>query len=254
MEQGGNEKLLQELRERVNELLGAVQLLSGLVRDHGGERDEKCLAVMNHSLYRLLRTVNHLERCREDAPFSPRPVDLAGLCRDLGRQVEAQARELGLQFRWELEQESILSVADEKLLEGAILNLLTNAFEAVGAKGRVLLRCGRSQGRCDISVWDDGPGLREPEEPENPFLKTPGGVGLGLATVRQTARLHDGVLLLENREEGGLRAVLSLPIREPEPGEIVKTPVVDHFGGFSPLLVEFSPLLAARDFSADDTE
>ncbi len=254
MEQALNEKLLNELRERVSELLAATQLMSGLVREQGDEKDRKCLAVMNHSLYRMLRTIGHMELCREDTPFSPQVVDLAGLCRDLGREMEHQAKELGVRFRWELEQESVLSLADEKLLQSAVLNLLTNAFEAAGPEGHVILKCAADKGRCDISVWDDGPGLKEPAEEKNPFLKEPGGLGLGLPAVRQIARFHGGVLLLENREEGGLRAVLSLPIQAPAFGEKVKTPAVDPFGGFSPLLVELSPLLAARDFSAEDTE
>ncbi|MDP2809265.1 MAG: ATP-binding protein, partial [Rhodocyclaceae bacterium] len=39
-----------------------------------------------------------------------------------------------------------------------------------------------------------------------------GGVGLGLAIVRQIARSHGGTVSLENRAEGGLRAVLRLPL------------------------------------------
>ena len=101
MEQALNEKLLNELRERVSELLAATQLMSGLVREQGDEKDRKCLAVMNHSLYRMLRTIGHMELCREDTPFSPQVVDLAGLCRDLGREMERQAKELGVRFRWE---------------------------------------------------------------------------------------------------------------------------------------------------------
>lgn len=255
MEQEWNEKLLQELRERVNELLGATQLMAGLVREQGDERDEKCLAVMNHSLYRMLRTITHMELCQvEQLPFSPEVLDLAGLCRDLGQEVELQAQGLGTRFRWELGEESILTVGDEKLLERSILNLLTNAFQAAGRGGRVVLRCGRSKGRCEISVWDDGPGLKVSDGERNPFLKEEEGLGLGLQLVRQTAELHGGVLLLENREEGGLRALLSLPIQKAEGGQMVKSPQLDRYGGFSPLLVEFSPLLAARDFSSEDTQ
>jgi signal transduction histidine kinase len=39
-----------------------------------------------------------------------------------------------------------------------------------------------------------------------------GGVGLGLAIVRQIARSHGGEVMLENRAAGGLRAVLRLPL------------------------------------------
>lgn len=254
MENQWNEKLIRELRERVSELLGATQLLSGLVRDQGDEKDAKCLSVMNHSLYRMIRTINHMELCQAEKPvFTPRTLDLAGLCRDLGREVELQAKELGVSFRWELETESLLTVGDRMLILQAVLNLLTNSFQAVGKTGHVVLRCGRNKDRCEITVWDDGPGLRQREEKEqNPLLKEGEGVGYGLPAAYRAAELHGGVLLLENREEGGLRAIFSLPIREPEEKEL-KSPAPDIYGGFSPLLVEFSPLLAARDFSTEDS-
>ncbi|MEO8297634.1 MAG: ATP-binding protein [Burkholderiales bacterium] len=38
-----------------------------------------------------------------------------------------------------------------------------------------------------------------------------GGVGLGLAIVRDAAAYHGGTLVLENRVGGGLRAMLDLP-------------------------------------------
>jgi signal transduction histidine kinase len=71
-----------------------------------------------------------------------------------------------------------------------------------------------------ITVEDRGPGLPESElervfEPfyrlESSRNRETGGVGLGLAIVRQIARGHGGDVVLENRAEGGLRAVLSLP-------------------------------------------
>ena len=38
-----------------------------------------------------------------------------------------------------------------------------------------------------------------------------GGAGIGLAIARSVARSHGGEIELENRAEGGLRAILSLP-------------------------------------------
>jgi signal transduction histidine kinase len=42
-----------------------------------------------------------------------------------------------------------------------------------------------------------------------------GGVGLGLAIVRDAAAYHGGQLTLENRASGGLRAILVLPRIQP---------------------------------------
>jgi len=63
---------------------------------------------------------------------------------------------------------------------------------------------------------DEGPGL-PPDQLEKifePYYRlshdTP-GTGLGLGIARSIAHAHGGDLVLENRPQGGLQAVLSLP-------------------------------------------
>ena len=78
----------------------------------------------------------------------------------------------------------------------------------------------QQENRLLIAVDDDGPGLPEAEleqvfEPfyrlESSRSRETGGVGLGLAIVRQIARRHGGDVLLSNRAGGGLRALFWLP-------------------------------------------
>ena len=256
MERETSDKLILELREQVNDLLAATQLLTPLVREKGSEREGEYLASVNRSLYRLIRTVNHMELCREAEPvFRPRVIDLPGLCRDIGRQVELMAKELNISFWWEIDREGVLTLADEALLEQAILNLISNAIQAAGPGGKVKLRCKADKERCTILVKDSGAGLNL-DKGEDPFLKLPGGIGLGLTAARRAAQLHGGALMLEDGEEGGVLAVLSLPIRKPDKSEGVKEPPMgyDRTGGFSPLLVELSPLLPFRCFLPEDVE
>ncbi|MEM1088528.1 MAG: sensor histidine kinase, partial [Pseudomonadota bacterium] len=70
-------------------------------------------------------------------------------------------------------------------------------------------------------VLDRGPGIPESllESMQQPFRRSDasrnrasGGAGLGLAIARAVAEAHDGSLQLANREGGGLRAVLRLPL------------------------------------------
>ncbi len=39
-----------------------------------------------------------------------------------------------------------------------------------------------------------------------------GGIGLGLSIVRSIVQSHGGDVILENREEGGLRVTIALPL------------------------------------------
>ena len=157
MEREKEDRLIGQLREQANDLLAAVHLLTPLVRSQGAEKDTQCLAAMNQSLYRLIRCVNHMELCRESQPlFHPALLDLAGLCRDMGRQLELLEDALQVHFWWELEKESIITLADDALLEQAIWNLISNAVEAAGPGGHVTLRCVTDGERCRIMVSEIG--------------------------------------------------------------------------------------------------
>ncbi len=100
----------------------------------------------------------------------------------------------------------------------AVTNLVGNATRH-GGEAAVLLEATSSQVR--IIVEDDGPGIpdEELEQVFRPFYRVErsrnrdtGGVGLGLAVVRSIARQHGGEACVENRPQGGLRAVISLPL------------------------------------------
>ena len=69
-------------------------------------------------------------------------------------------------------------------------------------------------------IDDDGPGIpgEQLERVFEPFVRLEGsrcretgGIGLGLAIARSIVRGHGGDIRLDNRAEGGLRAVVSLP-------------------------------------------
>lgn len=250
-------KLLRELREQVNTLLSANQLLTGLVRESGSARDRDCLAMANQSLYRLIRTIQHLETVQTaEELFSPHTVDVSDLCRRVGEELKLLAPLLGVTFTWRLEQENLLTQADPDLLERALLNLLTNALQAAGQGGSVSLRLAKKGEALLFTVEDDGAGLSLPNEPQDPFLKTSAGLGLGLDVARQTARLHGGQLMWHLREGGGTAMVFSIPLQKPEESGLVRASSMpyDRTGGFSTLLVELSPLLPAEQFFPDHLE
>ena len=239
-------RFLRQLRDRMGEILAAVQPLTPLIQEQGRDADRQYLALMNKSLYRLIRDIHHAEVCVDDPVFQSRPLDIAGLCRDLAREMELLAKSLGVGFDWSLDRASLITVGDDQLLQMALLNLLTNAVEAAGKGGQVALRLNCTNRSWKVTVEDDGPGLRY-GQPEPSPLEPQQGIGLGLDTVQRVAQLHGGMLLTSN--DNGLRAVLTAPIVKPDatpdaPGQLHSPPApIDHWGGFSPVLVELSPVL-----------
>lgn len=103
---------------------------------------------------------------------------------------------------------------DRRLLERAVVNLLENALQAVGERGRIVVALAVLDGAVEIGVEDDGPGLPAEvrERAFEPFFSSKtGGSGLGLPLVKKIAEDHGGSVRLESGP-GRTRAVIRLPI------------------------------------------
>jgi signal transduction histidine kinase len=106
--------------------------------------------------------------------------------------------------------------ADRGQLYRVIHNLAENALQ-MGAQN-VAVRARRAEGRIEIEVADDGPGL-QPKAVQSLFVPfkgstRSGGTGLGLAIARELMRVQGGDLKLAANDAKGATFVLELPDRQ----------------------------------------
>lgn len=110
---------------------------------------------------------------------------------------------------------------DRKRLRQVIANLLSNAIRHTPADGEVIIRARYYGSFFEMSVLDSGPGIRPEDLPHlferfyrgDPSRRRSAGSGLGLAIVKQWVEAHDGTIVAQNREIGGARFVVRLPIQ-----------------------------------------
>lgn len=253
-----NAIMLEQMRQHVNNLMAATHLLTPAVRETHQPKYDQYLAIMNQSYYSLLRLMDHMEFTQEleqeNVPFHPTPLDLAGLCQEITDLTIPLAKMAGISFRYDSELSSLLTMGDAVLLRRMLLGLFSNALCAAKEGGEAGLHLAKQRTNAILTIWDNGPGLDRPGQPEV-LYRPSGAMGMGLPIVRELVRLHGGAVMLENRPERGMRAIVSLPIQAPPPG-FLRTPKRswDKEGGFSPALVEFSSFLPNSAFRPEDLE
>jgi signal transduction histidine kinase len=111
--------------------------------------------------------------------------------------------------------------ADETQIQQVILNILVNAGQALGEKGRIRIRTRVEGGKAVASIADDGPGIA----PENlghlfePFFTTKPvgqGIGLGLHICYQIMQAHRGSIEARSPVGQGAEFIVSLPLNSPD--------------------------------------
>jgi len=151
-------------------------------------------------------------------------------------------------------EEDVTIVADADRLQQVIWNLLSNAIKFTPAGGRVGVRAQRRGSEVFITVTDTGEGIRRSALPFlfEPFRQADasttrrhGGLGLGLAIVRQIVTAHGGSVRADSAGEGkGATFTVSLPLRAPIPafsgpgGAIASTDEIPRLDGLRLLVVD----------------
>jgi signal transduction histidine kinase/pSer/pThr/pTyr-binding forkhead associated (FHA) protein len=151
-------------------------------------------------------------------------VDVNAIVRDVLDVVQGRARGKDIKVQTRLDPQLPVCQADPEGLHRALLNIVTNAFDAVEERHQpeVGIKTELEKGGLwvRIKVLDNGPGI-PPDQLANlfkPFQSTKGarGTGLGLAVSRKILREHGGDIVAQNIDGNrGAGFVLRFPVKSP---------------------------------------
>ena len=111
----------------------------------------------------------------------------------------------------------LLAMVDSDYLLQALMNLLLNAIDASGDKGRVDVSLDNRNSHVEIAVEDSGQGLTMDQRKrifEAFYTTKPGGIGLGLAVTKTLLEKMGGSIESQNGSRGALFRVV-LPDGQP---------------------------------------
>jgi two-component system, OmpR family, sensor histidine kinase RstB len=184
---------VERIHERVQDELGKDA--RGLVAD---------LQQVDNLFEELLTYVAFDEFDAERPVLQTRPIPVAATVRRLVDEVTSTEKSVSVEVRG---SEAAVVVANSKLFERAVTNLLLNAVAYGGPKITVFIRDFAEE--CVVDVQDSGPGIPELDRPKviKPFVrlstKKTRGTGLGLAIVTRIMSLHQGKLHIVDAPTGG---------------------------------------------------
>jgi two-component system, NtrC family, sensor kinase len=105
------------------------------------------------------------------------------------------------------------------LFNQVVMNLVSNAADAIPGQGRILIATRSDWRHYVITISDSGPGVPEDlrERIFEPFFTTKpvgAGTGLGLAIAYNVIQAHDGTISVGTGPEGGASFVISVPMQQ----------------------------------------
>jgi CheY-like chemotaxis protein len=132
----------------------------------------------------------------------------------------AQAKGVRLDVR--LDHDVAAVRADRHRLQQVLANVLSNAVKFTRADDMITVTLRNAKGWCEIQVSDTGVGIRRDLLPfvfdrfrqaDSSTTRSHGGLGLGLAIVRQIVELHGGTVAADSAGEGrGATFTIRLPL------------------------------------------
>ena len=193
-----------EVRNPLGVIRASVQLLEDAQCD--ASRIHEAAEVIKQEIDRLDKVIKALlDFGRPSKPTLVR-ADLNELLQDVVLFTTRFARQSDVHIEQNLAEDLPLVHGDPDQLKQVFLNLVTNAVQAMEAKGGTITLTTRASGEyVQVSVADTGPGISPVDAPKvfDPFFtKRAEGTGLGLTIVHRIIDEHEGRIELESSPDG----------------------------------------------------
>jgi signal transduction histidine kinase len=215
--------LAHELRNPVAALSGGLHLLG---KDIAPERAQDIRTRMDRMLAHLTHLVDDLlDVSRVSQGKISLKKERIALGEVLQSAIEASQHNLdaeGHRFIIEIPSDAIWLDADHTRLAQVVSNLLNNAAKYTPPSGTVTLSARTDGDMAEIKVSDTGVGIPSEMQPrifeifaqvEDHLAKAQGGLGIGLALVKQLVALHGGTINVESAgQDAGSIFSVRIPI------------------------------------------
>ncbi len=206
----------------LNQPLAAIQqrlhLLTAAVKAEDSENVSRQIERINGLVARMAATIKHLKRFARRSEYNRETLVLGPLLANAVAILRGKIDAPGIVLNITESCTEAQVLGDQILIEQVLVNLLSNAVDAIhqtGRAGRIDVDASRAKGFVVLEISDTGAGLAglTPEAAIDPFVTTKDigeGLGLGLSISYNIAKDMGGDLRLAPRKGTGICAVFTM--------------------------------------------
>jgi signal transduction histidine kinase len=209
------DSLAHDLRSPLTAIRGKLEMSLSAAQDEQIEPIVSAIEELDRLSEFLNQSLDVAEAKADALRLTPTEIELDELFRVMIDLYEPSMSERGLQIR--LHSGGPMKVtADAALIHRMIANLFDNELKHLPAASSVTVQLKAQDDMALLVLEDDGPGFAA-EVIQHLFERRvkgreSNGHGLGLAFVDAVVRAHGGAVTAGNREGGGARIVITLPL------------------------------------------
>lgn len=206
--------IAHEIRNPLASIQGALEVIMREIKTH-----EKVGRLADLVLKEAERLNNIIERFLQFVRLPKRErkrIIISHILRDVVDLVKNHPKyNKAIEIKTDFADSEYAVFVDPEQIKQVFLNILLNAFSAIGREGTVSIRFQRKERQCGISFRDSGIGIEEEdlEKIFQPFFsKNPEGSGLGLSVAHRIVEQHQGEITVVSRKGEGSTFTVWLPL------------------------------------------
>jgi two-component system sensor histidine kinase CpxA len=217
------QRLMRDVSHELRSPLARLQALLSIARQQAGDTGAPQIDRMETEIERLDELIGEIltySRLEAQDHITRHTTDVVDLVQNVVHDAELEGQEADKQILLDAPA-SLLLELDSGLIQRAVENVIRNALRYTGEGTIITVRILSESDGVRITVDDQGPGV-----PPNaigqifePFYRVSdsrstrsGSGGIGLAIAERSIRLHGGSITARNRDGGGLRIEIVLPM------------------------------------------
>jgi signal transduction histidine kinase len=212
--------LASEISHEINNPMSSLNMMLGLLYEELPDDDTKKenVSFMLGELQRCNLIIEKLTAFAKKEQLNLRTINLKEIISEVIEIVVKQNTGKGVTLTVNIDELPDEITADNLLIQNAMINLLSNAYEATPEGGKIDVTGQISDGYAVISVSDTGSGISGENLTRifEPFFTTKeqsGGSGIGLALTRKIIQRHGGKVTARSSLERGAIFTIQLPLK-----------------------------------------